>query len=1242
MKPSEEAQKGGSSTPLPNSETIEIERNTTETALAQPPRSEIHALEPPSPTTLNPITPSSEGSQQEEDLITKVLLFLSTATPTTLGGVAVGLSAVTYLVLGQIGLLLIGAFAGITLYTSWESRQPNISNAVRGEKGLEFLQRLLETKTASTEGKAEQDEEGEFEALARSFDDFQPETREALSALVDAVIRDYVDWWYGPILPTDKSFPLSCRKVLISFILNISRQLGSKRPADAFVDFLTHTCSIIIVFLAQMATAFSELPSDRESTAADAIYNYLSSDSDSPLSNLLNTRQQAQKFKMVAEDLLGFLDKTARDCDPVKIFLREILSTIVLEGTLQTCSKADWINGWIVYLLESGETDLSQAIDEAIENQKAFSDIDGNVGNIALSKGNRNSYEMDKARRKEQAHKKKLSRADEEMEKAMEEMKRLNEMIAEADRSKDASNRKISSENPGLLDNALLPNGRDLDSNTKQQPNEVSPEKPNDRVSEPKVTPREPSLDKNEVKVETPYSPITPGSTTGLSSQNSSPGGNQGGSAAHHFTSFDQIVPPAREDYEEDEIRRPPPLTLHNAIITIHDDSPNGKGQLRSKPSWEYLIQIEPASSQHPGWMIMKAYPQFEALHESLRRIASVSGAAAFLEAHATFPAWKVHTRSSLRGEIERYMRNACAEKSLAESEAFKRFLEKGQEPRAANKGFSLESVGKGVLGALQSAPKGAFDSGKMVVGGVTGVFGNIGLGSRKSTNSSLQESQIASPQNNSNPRPLSLPALPRLDSFTSTNGTGASMSRDSLDSQRSSVISVQPGKLPPMERRPSYQADSDQASLQPTPSDRWERRSPSGASSRGHSRASSMAAVRSPLRSPSETSLNGIKLPPPPNEVADDYGSPTATRHSTDGNSRLLSPTTTMNSGFHTSPTRTQAPIPLEKPPVQACGPIKRRSRQHIPLSEQETRVAVELLFAVITELYTLSSAWNIRRTLLTAAKSFLLRPGNTSLTSIQSLIQQSVLDANTTDAGIAAYLRKLRENSLPTEDERKAWPAELTSEEREELRIKARKLFIQSSVPTALMGIMGQSATGEALGRVFDCLQIEEVARGLFFGILLQAVRLRLRVPQHAGRGPSARPATPAPRRNHRPTTLGPRVYSPLHPVVRVPDDGHTHVPLPPYSMHIQDLGLELVSLARASERGNPDTDPNRSAPLQPRRADYYFMPLPVDALCDTRSLHGSRCGRMVLEDLGGREGSSMIVRSNTLLSIYTPPLF
>jgi Sorting nexin C terminal len=257
-----------------------------------------------------------------------------------------------------------------------------------------------------------------------------------------------------------------------------------------------------------------------------------------------------------------------------------------------------------------------------------------------------------------------------------------------------------------------------------------------------------------------------------------------------------------------------------------------------------------------------------------------------------------------------------------------------------------------------------------------------------------------------------------------------------------------------------------------------------SARASRENSRASSLA----PLRSASSNSLSRIKLPPPPDEMPDDYDSLNGSEIRSKMAESILSqqPSFTSNSSFAQSTTLNGKTGPA------ASNPTQKRGRQYSQLTEQETRVAVELLFAVINELYTLSSAWNIRRTLLAAAKSFLLRPGNPSLVSIQTLMQQSVLDANTSDAGIAAHLKKIRENSMPTDEERAAWPPELTADEKDKLRIKARKLLIQSGVPEALKGVMGQSATTEAMGRVFDSLQIEEVARGLIFGLILQAARV------------------------------------------------------------------------------------------------------------------------------------------------------
>jgi hypothetical protein len=105
--------------------------------------------------------------------------------------------------------------------------------------------------------------------------------------------------------------------------------------------------------------------------------------------------------------------------------------------------------------------------------------------------------------------------------------------------------------------------------------------------------------------------------------------------------------------------------------------------------------------------------------------------------------------------------------------------------------------------------------------------------------------------------------------------------------------------------------------------------------------------------------------------------------------------------------------------------------------------------------------------------------------------MIQTNVIETSTSDSSIAAHILKIRENSLPTEEELKAWPKEMTGEEKEVLRSKARGLLVERGMPAALTSVMGAAASGEALGRVFDCLQVEGVGRGVVFGVLLQALR-------------------------------------------------------------------------------------------------------------------------------------------------------
>jgi hypothetical protein len=1053
--------------------------------------------------TSSPSTSSIPASA--EDLTTRALRFLSTASTETIAGIAVGLAACTYLVLGKVGLVLIGAFGGIVLHATWEGQSPRAGTIedARREKGLDIVKRILDLREAR---KASDLEDDGNEVIGSNFDGFQPETAVALNDLVEAVIRDYVKWWYHPILSKEQSFPAASRQTLTKFLLSISHHLSRKRPADTFLDFLTNSSSMVIVFLNELSSALS-ISQGGNVAAAEAIYAYLSANPESNLANVLNERQQLKKFKMIAEDILqNFLEKPAYDCDPARIFLREILGGVVLEMTLKNCSKPEWINGWIVYLLEEGEPDISQAIDAGMGSGDVFSnpfhDIDGNVGNVGLAMPPKSLAEKQK-RQEEKRHKKRLSKAEEAMEEAVEEAKRLSQLIAEEDANKAQNPLGPLEDTPKSLVVTVEQNAQSLDLNTTTLASSTPLKEP--IIDVQPVPPADQALGEAQgsERSDNVTSPISPKSikTTASSTQSSVP-----------FTSFDQIVPQsvpvALQGGSPVPRRQTVSLTLHNANIIISDDSTAAdKGKLRSKPNGEYVVQIEPASSQHPGWMIMRRYPDFETLHEVLRRIAQISGVIAFTEQHHTLPSWKEHTKASLRGELERYLRDACWYQPLAESEGMKRFLEKdpGQSGNSGTKtGFpgigwptpsAFETMGKGMLDVLTSAPKGAAEGGKVVGGAITGVFTNIGnLGQKKVSGSSTNVGMHTAGRSSTS-------TLPRMDSAKSINGmssmNGSRKGRASEDSLRATpLVHTQPPKIPPMERRPSYNSITEGENEREPRVSTSARSSMSGRKSATHSRDPSRAPSRrgTPLSSPIQGSIDEIRLPPPPSDIPDDYGSQFEDSPALQSRTESSVPTTRTSTSTAPSQQSPGRPSPStsrrSSVPITQT-PVRKPRKEPLPLTEPETRQAVELLFAVITELYTLSSAWNIRRTLLTAAKTFLLRPGNPSLASIQSLIQHSVIESNTSDAGIAAQLRKLRENTLPTEEELKAWPPEMSMEEKERLRFKARKLLVERGVPAALTGVMGQAATGEAMGRVFDCLQVEEVGRGLIFGLLLQGVR-------------------------------------------------------------------------------------------------------------------------------------------------------
>ncbi len=999
---------------------------------------------------------------QARDLTTRALDFLSNASNETLGACIVGLGAATWLLLGRVGLILIGIVGGVVLHATWEEdAQNNATDEARAleakrrrEKGLDIAARILDWKERR-EGSRELDGVRDSPIAVPShkeldFAGFRPETKDALTNLVDTVIRDYVKWWYSPVLPQEMAFPLACRQTLTGFLLAVSNHLSRKRPADTFLEFLTNSSSIVIVFLSELSSVFkSPAPSG---SASESVRRYLEASPSSSLANVLDVEQQNKKLRAVAQDILHtFLDRKVYDCEPVSVFLREILASVILDMTVTSCSRPEFINEWIIYSLEEGDTEILQAIDAGVGGATANGDLKGSIQ--AAKDGVPISHiisaeSSDAQIQAKTEHRRTVSRAEEAMDEAMQEAQRLSELIA----AEDIKNQQASEES-------------------------LSSGETTDIIATPTS-----SRDDLSAIANSSASALAVDDKTATDSESKTSG------STPSFTTFDQILASqqpttlrgSETPYEV------PPMTLYNANVSIFDDSvPGEKGTLRSKPTAEYLLQIEPATSQHPGWMIARIYSDFETLHEVLRRISVISGVVAFAERHPNVPAWKNKTKSTLRSDLEIYLRSALSFQRLAESEGMKRFLEKDQglgrsSPTAKQGGFgfpnpaAFETMGKGMLDVLASAPKGAAGGGKALLGGVTGVLGGVGsLGQRKQTS----KSPIPRAVNGSTP------ALPQMDNKGSPKPSFV-QEQESRESPHSLISAQEESPKPPPLPGPPSQSTSEHHNY-----------------FKAHgSHAEDLAPLESGSKDgipalPQHNEQDELRLPPPPTEITDDYNfsheSPRPSI-SNDDSSTFRTPTSTApTTQASRSRKSTLSSVVPGETPILASKQTPSNQEPAPPLTGQETSIAVELFFATINELYALSSAWTLRLTLLNAAKSFLLRPGNPNLEAIRVLLQNTIIDANTSDSGIANHLTKIRENALPTEEELKAWPAPPNEEEKERMRLKARKLLVEKGMPQALTSVMGAAASGEALGRVFDCLQVPEVARGLVFALVLQGVR-------------------------------------------------------------------------------------------------------------------------------------------------------
>lgn len=147
----------------------------------------------------------ASAAPKAKHLTEKLLQFLSSASNEVLIACLVGLGAITYFVLGRVGLLLIGIICGFLLHSALESNPPDgdgneyhaSESRRRKEVGLDVARRVLDwrDKQNSQARNGECQQEGELlrsSHMPLDFKDFRPATGSALTSLVDAVVRDYV------------------------------------------------------------------------------------------------------------------------------------------------------------------------------------------------------------------------------------------------------------------------------------------------------------------------------------------------------------------------------------------------------------------------------------------------------------------------------------------------------------------------------------------------------------------------------------------------------------------------------------------------------------------------------------------------------------------------------------------------------------------------------------------------------------------------------------------------------------------------------------------------------------------------------------------------------------------------------------------------------------------------------------------------------------------------------------------
>ncbi|KAK9332209.1 PXA domain-containing protein [Lipomyces starkeyi] len=919
----------------------------------------------------------------------------------------------------------------------------------------------------------------EFKPLIQSSYEVSEPVDEVIKRMVDIIVEQYVESWYRNLLPDDMTFVNACRQTLLDTATAFAGQQALKRPADLFLVLLFSTCNTFVVFIREL-----RIVSATYSTRPGGIHEYIVANPESALAQMVDPEIQKAKLRNASNNLVQtFLPVLDMKRSPVALLAREIIAKQILEAAVESFSDPDTVNRWIIYFLQKEENIKALADEMNARDGRPSSPVKGQrtpspAKGAAIDSEYADGMPTEQRLPKPAAVARPPSPAKEPLinngyadgipiDKSPVPVNSFaSDPTAEADIASygldeselDSEYDDYLSSSPPLADEQRTP--------TLSSFNFAPPHRPLRKKvgsSSPAMTGPGPNTQTETTARRQPATTFDESSDVG--NANSSPSSSQ--------TSPTQPQAPVNSTYNRKPVELPASTLYQTNIMVIDSSADNNQSTkvLTSKPLGFYTLVIEPTGTA-PGWMAMRNISDFERLHAVLQKLSALAGLTTFPD---IFPSWHGVTRADYCLTLQLYLQLVVNTRELADCEAMKKFVDKKETATATEKRWQknplFKHAGEGVLDAISkatTATSSAKDSRKAILG--------VLAAAKKQSVDTINRTKDSAfrPRQSFLNTGADLPGLSAGMRYITNGGVGA--------------ITNGPANTDSTHSLPGYNPELNYSS-------------------------NSLASA--PDTTSSQSTLVQADLPPPPSEISDNY-SPNLQRHKSFNNAASASTpalgrtssmrgsrndSVTSSEADYNDYTQTHTSVSIDRRESMADEPRPRTGldqnarrsaiiASHQPLSQGETNSLIDTIFLAISELYLLSNAWTVRRSLLTVLRGLFLRNGSSSVEGIRLAIQKDIIDKYSSEDEIARKLNDLADAVWPTDTN----TPQPTTQSSLELKNEAKKMFVSRAVPDAIKSVMGAGASAQALEFVFNVLQDRNIARGLVLNLLMDCITTAL----------------------------------------------------------------------------------------------------------------------------------------------------